>query len=1808
MNTKPYFWLLFGLSLISLSCNSNKGKVFIMNANFGEEVARLQNMIFTFSEDVLPDETKIGTWEKESLVEFEPAVKGKFRWVARNEVLFAPDAQLGICQDYKARVTDKVLKYSKARKRVDRSKVLNFHTPYLNLKAVNGFWTLNESTGAPEIRLNTDFNYVVKPDAVLEKMKVSVNDKPVGYTLDENGSSESFSLGIRDRKALDEPSEIKVVLNKGLSPAGSNYKTGKAIEQTLVLSSPYELSITSATTRFEDGVGIVDVVTSQQIDAKTLQDCYTIDPKVTTTAEVSRNGFVIRGEFAEQVAYALTIKTSLKGVLGGKLKNEYTANLFFGEMPPSISFANKKAQFITNKGNQNIGLRIINIPQVELKITKIYRNNILFYLNNMRGYNWEYYEEDGEEGYSSRDEYYREDYNEEYGSVIVRKNIDTKDLPANKGISLLNVNLNDDKTFKGIYHIKVSSNGEDYSNASKLVSVSDLGILAKQSKNDMMVMVNSLISSDPLSDAEVSLISTNNQEIYKLKTNAEGIAHFTDLEQKIAGFRIAMITVSKGEDFNYLLLNDNRVETARFETDGILDNKAGWWAYIYGDRNIYRPGEKIHFNAIVRNDRMETLKDIPVIAKLVMPNGRVLSEKRLTTDAQGSAASDFTTTDAALTGSYTIQLYNTNDVLLNTSRISVEEFVPDKIKVNQYLNKTDYRHNEKIEYTAEALTFFGPPSRDRDYECEFTFRAAYFEAPKFPGYRFSMKDKIKFEPDVREGKTDDEGKFREEFSIPEEWSNSGYISGNVFTTVFDENGRPVNRVKKVDVYTQPVFFGIGKHEEWVGLNTPLNFDLIALNKDRNLAKTQGVVVEVIKLEWQNVLVSYYGSYRYNSKAIEKVVSSRLVNFNDGKAAFSYVPTVSGEYELRVRLSGSSTGYTYSSFYAYQYGSTSSTSFEVNPEGEVIIETDKESYSEGEKANVLFKTPFNGKLLVTVERNKVFDYKILEVKDKSASLQIDLGEQHVPNIYVSATLIKRANLSDIPLTVAHGLRNISIAKANTQLPVTISASESSRSQVKQTIRVKTAPNAQVTIAVVDEGILSIKNFKSPDPYGYFYQKRALQVESFDLYARLFPEISAAATGGDGYGLEKRVNPLSVHRFKPVSIWSGILKANANGEVEFTTEIPKFYGAVRIMAVAYKDQAFGASEKEMKIFDPIVMSTSLPRFLSPGDEISMGVNLMNTTAKDGSVTASVSVSGPVELMQSDNASHTIEAGREKVINFSIRARSDIGKAVIKVKVTALGETFTDETEIAVRPAAGLQTISREGLLQAGNSSDFNLDADFLGTPQVKIVVNNSPLAQLSGMMRSLLRYPHGCAEQTISTAFPQVYFSEYAKAVGQFANYDKLGDNEWNPNYNVNEALKKLNAMSTADGNIAYWPGYYNYSLYLNAYALHFLVECEKKGFEVNQSLKSRLTNLCINQTSGSLEETDKVWSESGKWVDRKFISREKTYALYVLALAGSPNRSAMNYCKMSQGKLHISSRYLLASAYALAGDMQSFRDILPKTYSRENDYVWSWYGFSSPVRDKALVLNALVEADFNNPQVLQIVRTLSSDISKASYVNTNEMCYSLLALGKYSQKAIVPGGKAVVMSNGKKIGTYDGKTLVINLKEKPGNISIQNTGKGSIYYNLMYEGISSSGKITEEDNGLMVRRSFFNRKGEPVNPANIKQNDLVVVKISVQTTFATSLKNVVVTDILPAGLEIENPRITATKELEWTQNQAYADHMDVRDDRINYFMDLEPRNIKTFYYMCRAVSKGKFVLGPVQAEAMYDGSIHSYHGKGTLAVN
>ncbi len=807
-------------------------------------------------------------------------------------------------------------------------------------------------------------------------MKANDQDKP--FTLETTTNSSEVLLSIDGESFGNQELTLKVVIDKGLEQAQGSYTSTEVFELLKMIPSRFDLQVLDVTSGFENNRAFIRVITSQKLLDENLADAYTLDPKATTDVSVTENGLLISGELELGTNYLLTLKNTIKGEVGGMMKENYTKDIFYGNLPPAISFVNNKAIYLSEKGEKNIAVNIIGLPKVELTVKKIFENNILSYISHSRSsdYYYDEYDEYSNNGYS-----YGDDYNDQYSKEVLKKTIESKDLPKVKGINALNLNLNETDAFKGIYLVKVASTEEYYLNAYKLVSISDIGLIAKQNDKDIVVFANSIRTAEPLSGIEVNLVSTNNQTIYTLKTNSEGVAIFTDIEGKAPGFRVAMVTARTQADFNFMLLQDTRVETSRYEVEGKRGNASGFEAFVYGDRNIYRPGENIHFNAVVRNERWDNVGEIPLKIKLVQPNGKEYRVIRKNTNKQGAAEGSFALDVAVVTGTYSLEVYNGNDVLLNAQSISVEEFMPDRIKVNMGTDKEFYTPGQSVKVNATALNLFGPPASDRSYEMEFYMNRKNFAPKAYAGYTFDVMSKVTFNSVLRQGKTNDRGEAIEAFEIANTYNDIGLLEGKVYTTVFDENGRPVNRIKQFNIYTQPVFYGIGLSDYYVGTNQLMEIPVAAVNKDEK-AVTADAEIQVVRYEWQTVVEKVYSSFRYKSRREEKIVMNRVMKIN-GKATINFVPSVSGEYEVRVKRPGAA-NYTVTGFYAYGYGNTSGTAFEVSTEGQVLITLDKEKYNPGDKAKVLFKTPFAGRLLVTVERNKVYQHFVLQTDKNQLS--------------------------------------------------------------------------------------------------------------------------------------------------------------------------------------------------------------------------------------------------------------------------------------------------------------------------------------------------------------------------------------------------------------------------------------------------------------------------------------------------------------------------------------------------------------------------------------------------------------------------------------------------------------------------------------------------------------------------------------------------------------------------------------------------------------------------------------------------------
>jgi uncharacterized repeat protein (TIGR01451 family) len=1796
---KHFVYILL-ISLTLSSC-SNKDLISVVDTNFGDSIDVQQNLLFKFNQDLIPD-SLIEKWDTLQYVSIQPSVKGLFKWVSKNELVFSPSGSFKPATSYTGTLTKLLSKHSKKSLTVNSEKI-KFKTAELNSVGLQSWWTLSDQS-ADELALmvNIDFNYAVDPAEISKLLIGRVNNKEVVIKMLSTVAGKQIQVrlnGIKRSEALN--GNYKIVISKGAKCVECTEENKKPLIIEGTLTPIEELQLTNIETDYDNNEVVVYIYSNQPVNEEDLKSKIKITPLVKFNAEVMESGIVLRGDFITGMTYEIQIDASLKGLLGGTMKEVFIRNISFGQQEPAIVFTHSKGMYLSAKGTKNVGIQIVNIAKVEVNVVKIYENNILSFMRQNR-YN-EWYDSENESGSS----YSYSDYDlSSYGDVIVDKEYTTKNLPKVNGYNLLNLDFADEVPFKGIYLLSIRSSENQWLKATKLISVSDIGLLARASVDEVIVFANSIKEAKPMAGITVNVLSTNNQILFSGITNGDGVAKFTGLQSKYPNFNTGMITARSGGDFNYMLLSDARVELSRFETGGFRDNPSGYMCYIYGDREIYRPGDSIFVNSIVRTKDWKPTPGMPIKIKLLLPNGREFTTLRKTTDSQGSCESKFAIPSGGVTGQYTIEMYSGNDVLLSSKSINIEEFIPDRISLKLNVNKKQFAIQDSVKLNADATNLFGPPAANRNYEVQLNLNRAGFNPDKYGEYNFTINgaDKIGFPSVVRSGKTKNDGSINEVFEINPAYKETGKLIGKIYATVFDETGRPVNRITNFDVYTQNVFLGVKSNEYYYGIGKPVEFNLVALNTQGNHIATNAQY-EIVKINYNNVLEKTYGdNYHFVSQRSEKVLFRKQTSFSRKVISILFTPNESGEYALRL-YNQDSERYVEQTFYAYGWGSTNSGAFKVNTEGTIDIIKDKDVYRPGDKAKLLFKTPFNGTLIVTIERNKVMEYHYLKTDKKTAEYVLTINDQHLPNIYVTATLFRALDDGTIPLTVAHGVEPILVEKPSTRLPLEIVVAEKSRSNRSQLVTVKTKPSSdvKVTIAIVDEGILQLRNTKSPDPHNFFYQKRALENDAYDVYPYLLPDLKLkrSSTGGDGFDLSKRVNPITNKRIKLVAKWSGILKTNSAGIASYTLKIPAFSGDLRVMAVAYENTNFGSAEAHIKVSDPIIISASLPRFVAPGDTLIVPVTFTNTLSSDQTIEASISSVGGIKIVSQPNEKVTIKSNSEQRVSYKLVASMNVGEAIIKVNAKNSSEVFNETTDITIRPAASLQIRNGSGVIKGGSQATIDLATDFIpSTTENKLVISKSPVVSFADQLSYLMDYPHGCAEQTISIAFPQLYFTDLAKVISNNPRYTV------NVGHNVQAAIGKLQSLQTYNGGISTWQGDNSENWWTSIYCAHFFSEANKLGYNVNQKSMDKLFDYLSTKVKLKNSETLFYYDGSSTLKSRTIPSKDIFYCLYVLALNGRSDRSTMNYYKSNFSNLAIDSKYLLACSYLLINDRKSYNELLPSSFVGEISKQSNGGNYYSYLRDESLSLNALLTVDPNQIQVADIANRLSKEIRSQKWMNTQERAFSFLALGKFMKMSNAGNITASIdINNGNKYA-FNGSDLIIDKNIANAKVSVSTEGSGNLYYFYISKGISSNGKYLQEDENFKVRKKFLNRFGKEISGNTFAQNDLVVVKITLENQARNSIENVVVTDMLPAGFEIENPRISVIPELEWIKDNSDVQYMDIRDDRINLYTEIGSKP-KYFYYVVRAVSTGNFTLGPVSADAMYDGSYHSTNGAGRIKI-
>jgi len=1801
--------LLLTLSLALFSCSRQEADVLRLTAPLpGGVVSQDAAITLAFSRGVVRTDS-VNLWTDTPFIEFTPHVPGKFVWQDSARLVFSPDGPMSGDTKFRGKINTALLRALAGAKSFDGPEEFTFATESFTLKQAEFFYDRIGESRQVGVKANLEFTYAVNPQDVQEHIRVSVDKEAqpgVRVVSTDKGKLIAIEVGVVSR--LDKEREIAVDFDNDLvSPeTGTRLKLEKSF---LARLSPLgELQIYGHEFGFDGTNSWIRVRTSQEVDAAAVKSHVTLDPARQFTVQPERDGFVLRGIFEPGSAFRMTITKGLESVLGGKTQNDYEAELVIGNVAPSFRFTSESGLYMLSGGQKAVEIRTINMSKVAVRVSQVFQNNLVFFLEGGRFYDYSYVDDGDEEGLSSRPRRKYRYYLGNYGRQLSYDTLEVQS-PSNQEVTtLFDLHPYLNTGYKGFYLLEIANPAEAWRTTSKLISISDIGLIVKQSADEVLVFATSLDSNGPLADVLVSLISTNNQTIGSAKTDRDGVARFTGYRALAKDFKAKLVTAEAENDFNFINLEDYRVENSRFDVAGKRDAADVYDALLYGDRNIYRPGETVHISGIVRTLHRPLPEKMPVRLKVFDPRGAAVREMQFTLNEEGSFETSYQTREAALTGEYRIELFTGNGRFLATYKVSIEDFVPDRLKLTLNASHESARPGEKITYDLTALNFFGPPAAGRSWEFEGAFDVLPYKSKTYPAFRFSddAAKNYSAKPEIYTGVTDGNGKARIEFPLPQDLTSTGLLRARGRVAVFDESGRPVYQLAQTTIYPKPYSIGVlYQGAYYVSPATPQKIQIVALDQQDRLISGFKAKVDLVRYEWHSVLRQHEATktLRYVSERREIPVKSDPVTIADKPAEYTYVVPRSGDYAVRVSKEGDQ-GYNQFSFYSYSWGTTDITSFEVDPEARVEIVLDKSVYAPGEKAKILFQGPFNGKMLVTVERNQVLSYRYLDVVDNAASMELAVDETFLPNVYISAVLFRKIREMNIPLMAGHGFAPLMVEKKSNKLDVVIGAPEKIRPRTKQkvTVNAEGERNVFVTLAAVDEGICQVKNYKTPDPYGYFYAKRALETETFDFFKHLLPEPQVrkgrSSTGGGEAELAKRVNPLGVKRFKPLAIWSGIVKTDGAGVVEVTLDVPEFNGELRLMALAYKGDRFGSAQRGMKVADPVIITPALPRFLSPNDSTIMPVTAFNTTEKPVTLKFNIETSGGIEALA---RSATLEVGpnQERYIGIPLRTTRQIGKATVRVVTAALGEQLETTTEIPIRPVSPFMAESFSGSVDGGNSVSQLVGDTYLPYGRRSyITLSPYPVANFAKELKNLLGYPHGCLEQTVSKAFPQLYLRDVAGILAPSA----LSGGS--PMYFVNEAISKVASMQMADGAFLYWPGGGATNNWTTVYATHFLLEAKKAGYAVPEAtLKSALDAL--GQMARGKKTEDYSSYDANRIVVRRIADKAVIYALYVLAIGGVPEQAAMNFYRNEKSLLTTDTRYLLAGAFALSGDRRTYTELLPPQFAAEEAQRTSGWNFDSPIRANAIILNVLLETDLNNINIPRYMEYLSKVYRSSAWYSTQDDAFTLLAFGKAARLASATKVEGTVGVGGKEFA-YKGGNQKLDIEPYGQKVTLSMTGTGRVYYSIVTEGIRSDGVVRIEDKNLQVRRELLDRSGVVVNPASVRQNDLIVVKIVLNSS-VDRLDYVAVTDLLPAGFEIENPRITETTNYAFIKNPSVPEYMDIRDDRINLYTSFRGKRQQTYYYAVRAVTAGTFQYAPIVAEAMYDANYYSASGRGVVHV-
>ncbi|MFM9987962.1 alpha-2-macroglobulin family protein, partial [Flavobacterium sp.] len=1016
----------------------------------------------------------------------------------------------------------------------------------------------------------------------------------------------------------------------------------------------------------------------------------------------------------------------------------------------------------------------------------------------------------------------------------------------------------------------------------------------------------------------------------------------------------------------------------------------------------------------------------------------------------------------------------------------------------------------------------------------------------------------------------------------------GMLRAAFMTKVYEEGGDFSTDVMATTYSPYKTYVGLKLPEltKYQMLETRVNnrFDVVTVDENGRPKSVKNLEVKVFKVEWRwwwdssNDDVSNYNS----SNATTSYKTLRVNTDANGKGSFQFALTDEewGRYMIRVTdpTDGHATAQTVNIDYPYWSGKTRNT--DASTANMLVFSTDKKNYAVGEKAQISFPSSEGGRALISIENGaKVVQTLWAKTKKGETKVEVPITAAMAPNVYFNITLLQphASTKNDSPIRM-YGIIPVEVIDKNTILEPKLIMPDVLKPE--QTFNVKVSEKSgkamTYTIAVVDEGLLDLTRFKTPNAWESFYVREALGVKTWDIYDDVIGAYGGKVNqifsiGGDqdlGGGKAKKAN-----RFKPVVIYLGPFKLEAGDTKTHQIKLPKYIGSVRTMVVAgdAKTSAYGAVEKATPVRSPLMALASLPRKISPSEKVTIPVTIFAMENHVKNVSVQIKTSPGLKIIGKAIQNLTFTSPDEKMTYFNLEVGATTGIAKVQVIATSGKEKSTYDVEIDMTNPNPVTNTYTDLILEPNSSKSISWKTfGVAGSNKARLEVSSMPSINFNGRLQYLIQYPHGCVEQTTSSVFPQLYLNDIADID---ANRKALIQK------NVTAGITRLGGFQLANGGMSYWQGDTSADDWGSSYAGHFLLEAEKKGYVLPINFKQKWISY--------QQKEAKKWRFEAKYGN----DFAQAYRLYTLALAGSPDLSSMNRLRETSG-ISNESKLRLAAAYVLAGQKQAGMALLLKSKIDEdyNDN-YSYYYYGSSDRNRAMALETLILLG-QKQKAFIMANKLAKQMSADQWMSTQTTAYCLYSMSKFAQ---FNGGKGINVQfndGGKTLGINTNKTLAersLIIKNGANGITIKNNKNNTLYVRVLNSGILPVGKEQVVQNNLTANVVFKNRKGSIINVSKINQGTEFIAEVTIKNLKNERVDNVALSQILPSGFEIVNTRFTDFGDA--TNN--IADHTDIRDDRTNFYFPLGSGETKTFRVLLNASYLGNYYLPGLQCEAMYD---------------